>query len=401
MQFYDPEPVYKGQSFAEAIATVGYDVEVVTGFPNYPGGKVYDGYRIKPFQKSEKNGIRLTRLALFPSHDGNKIGRVLNYLSFAFSVFIYLVFFVRRADLVYVYSPPVTVGLAAAFARLFRRFPVVVDIHDLWPDTLPATGMLTNPRLLKIIDSACNWTYRRVQHIILHSNGFRKRLLDRGVPADKMSTIIGWTNEKKMAQPKPPTPANMVSIQGLKVLYAGNIGPAQALDSVLEAARLLQQSGEGATATFCFLGSGLAYDGLVAKAAELGLTNVVFLPRVKPTEVGAYLSSADALLVHLRDDPLFSITMPSKAQAYMLAGRPILMGVSGEAAELIETAGAGLTVPPENPAALADAVRRLIEMPAPKRTELGDSGQEYYWQHLSMAKGVARFTEIFATLHRR
>ena len=113
-------------------------MEVVTGFPNYPGGTLYDGYRIKPIQRSEENGINITRLALYPSHDTSKIGRVLNYLSFFISAFLYLVFLARRPALVHVYNPPLTVGLAATAAWMFRRFPVVVDIHDLWPDTLSA-----------------------------------------------------------------------------------------------------------------------------------------------------------------------------------------------------------------------------------------------------------------------
>lgn len=398
MQFYDPEPVYKGQAFAEAVARAGYDVEVVTGFPNYPGGKVYDGYRIRPILRSQKNGVRITRLALFPSHDSSKLGRVLNYLSFAVSAFIYLTFFACRANLVYVYSPPVTVGLAAASARLLRRFPVVVDIHDLWPDTLPATGMLTNKKLLQIVDKACNWMYRRVQHVILHSNGFRERLLERGVPPGKMTTIIGWTNEAEALQAPPPE--KMKDLRGLKVLYAGNIGPAQALGSVLEAARLLQDAGEADAATFCFLGSGVSRDALADRAVELGLTNVAFLPRVPPIEVGAYLAAADALLVHLRDDPLFAITMPSKAQAYMFAGRPILMAVPGEASKLIETARGGLTLPPENPQALVDAVRQLVVMTPDARAALGANASAYYWQHLRMEKGIDKFTQLFDRLHR-
>lgn len=400
MQFYDPEPVYKGQEFAETVARAGYEVEVVTGFPNYPGGKVYDGYRIRPIRSEERNGIRITRLALYPSHDSSKIGRILNYLTFAFSVLVYLTLFARRTNLVYAYSPPVSVGLAAALARMFRRFPVIVDIHDLWPDTLPATGMLTNPRLLRVVDHACNWMYSRVQHVILHSNGFRERLLKRGVPPGKMTTIIGWTSEAQAMRPPLPPPANMRGLQGLKVLYAGNIGPAQALGSVLEAARLLQDAGEADAATFCFLGSGVARNALAVRAEEMGLTNVAFLPRVSPAEVGAYLAAADALLVHLADDPLFAITMPSKAQAYMLAGRPILMAVSGEAAALIETAQGGLTLPPENPQALADSVQRLVAMTSEERAALGENARSYYWTHLSMEKGMARFAEVFAALRR-
>lgn len=400
MQFYDPEPIYKGQRFAEAVAQAGYDVEVVTGFPNYPGGKVYDGYRIRPVQFSEINSIQITRVALFPSHDSSKIGRALNYLSFAFSAFVYLTFFARRANLVYVYSPPVTVGLAAALARIFRRFPLVVDIHDLWPDTLKSTGMLSSPLLLRTIDRACNWMYKQVQHIILHSEGFRDRLLERGVPREKMTAIIGWTDESAADQPPVTAPENLRSLPGLKLLYAGNIGPAQALDTVIEAANLLQQSGNAQVATFCFLGSGLSQEALAARAQELGLTNVAFLPRVSPSDVRAYLTNADALIVHLRDDPLFAITMPSKAQAYMLAGRPILMALHGEAAALIKTAQCGLTMPSEDPKALADAVQQLRTMSSDELSELGENARSYYWEHLCMEKGMARFAQIFEELRR-
>ena len=401
MQFYDPEPIYKGQVFAESVARAGYDVEVVTGFPNYPGGKVYEGYRIRPIQRSEKNGIKITRLLLYPSHDGNKNGRILNYLSFAFSVFIYLAFVARRTDLVYAYSPPPTVGMAAALARLIRRFPVIVDIHDLWPDTLRLSGMLNNERALSLIDKACSLMYRGVQHIVLHSNGFREQLLERGVPPEKTTAIIGWTNELQAKQSSPLSPENMRNLRGLKVLYAGNIGAGQALETMIDAAKLMQSNCEEASATFCLLGSGVARDALVARAKKMGLSNVVFLPRVSPAEVGAYLAAADALLVHLRDDPLFEITMPSKAQAYMLAGRPILMGVRGEAGAMIETAKCGFTVPPENPRALAEAVRHLGAMSASERAVLGQNGRAYYLQHLSMEKGVGRLIALFDALRRR
>lgn len=394
MQFYDPEPVYKGQAFAEAISNAGYDVEVITGFPNYPGGKVYEGFRIRPIQKQCLNGIKITRLALYPSHDKSKIGRILNYLSFAFSVFLYLTVAARRTDLVYVYSPPATVGISAAAAGCIRRFPIVVDIHDLWPDTLPATGMLTNPKLLKVIDVACNWMYRRVRHVILHSHGFRERLIERGVPPEKMTAIWGWTDET--GPDVVGSGSELIGQEsGLSVLYAGNIGPAQALDTVIDAAEQLHAAGDHDKVTFYLLGSGLSHDALKQKVHSKGLTNVVFLPRVTKEEVGNYLSAADALLVHLRDDPLFTITMPSKAQAYMLAGRPILMGVSGEARSLIETANAGISFPPQNSQKLAEAVKTLADMSQEDRQVIGKNAQEYYWENLSMEKGMAKFLKVF------
>lgn len=395
-QFYDPEPAYKGQAFAEAVRDLGYDVEVVTGFPNYPSGKIYDGYRIRPIQRSEQNGVSITRLALYPSHDTGKFGRILNYLSFSLSAFLYLVFLAKRPALVHVYNPPLTVGLAATAARIFRRFPVVVDIHDLWPDTLPATGMISNPRALSILDHAANWMYRHVQHIVLHTEGFRATLLDRHVPAEKMTTVLGWAKEDQDGdKPMRPVPNAMRHFRGMKILYAGNIGPAQSLGAVLQAAHMLEEQGSGDKITFCFLGSGMSLDTLKTQAAELELSNVAFLPRVPSNEVQAFLDAADCLLVHLRDTPLFEITLPSKTQAYMYAGKPLLMGVRGEAARLIKCSAAGITVTPEDPESIAAGAIALAEMSRSEREALGQNGREYYERELSMHKGMQKFAEVF------
>lgn len=400
MQYFDPEPIYKGQEFAEAIYKAGYEVEVVTGFPNFPKGKVYPGHRIWPIKKTNQGGINVTRLALYPSHGKSKLGRVLNYVSFMVSAFLYLTFLARRANLVYVYHPPLTVGLAAAAARVIRRNPVVVDIHDLWPDTLPATGMITNTGVLKVVEMACNWMYRHVQHIILHSEGFREELLKRGVKAEKMTTVIGWTHEPTERATLPNIPKKMAAMQGLKVVYAGNVGPAQALDSVLDAAHILQLQGHSHTATFCILGSGISVDFLKSKACSLKLKNVVFVPRVNSEEVEHYIAAADVLLIHLRDTPLFELNIPSKTQAYMLAAKPILAGVGGHTAKLLDKACAGINVPPENPIAMADAVLSLAKMAADDRCKLGENARNYYWSELSMEQGMEKFIKIFKKTQR-
>lgn len=400
-QFYDPEPAYKGQQFAEAVAAIGYTVEVVTGVPNYPGGTIYPGYRIRLLQRSVINGIAVTRLPLYPSHDAGKLGRVLNYISFFLCSFLYLTFWARKATLVYAYSPPVTVGLAAACARVFRRTPVVVDIHDLWPDTLPATGMIANPCLLRIIGGACNWMYRHVDHIILHTHGFRQTLEGRGVPTAKMTTVVGWTTEGGVTNKNHPAMANLKALPGLKLMFAGNMGKAQALDSVVAAAKLLSDQGKSDAVTFCFLGSGLALDALKTQATAQALANVVFLPRVPPHDVSHWLAAADCLLVHLRDDPLFKITLPSKTQAYMYAGRPILMAMQGEAAELVTKAGCGVVAWPQNPASIAESALRLAEMPETERVAMGQAGRGYYDRELSLSQGIARFGFIFDRVRRR
>lgn len=401
MQFYDPEPIYKGQTFAEKLSELGYAVEVVTGFPNYPGGKIYDGYKVSALKREHLNGIDITRLALYPSHNSSRSGRVLNYLSFAFSAFIYLLFFARRADLVYVYHPPVTVGLAAALAHFFRRAPIVLDVHDLWPDSLPASGMIKNSIILRIINYLCNFIYRRSTHIVLHTNGIRKTLRDRGVPDEKMTTIIGWANELIYDA---PTDCHLNSITGdlpgIRVVFAGNMGSAQALGSILDAAKILKDRNESHKSHFCFLGAGIDLDNLKRMTKDLELENVVFLPRVAPSAVGSYMKAADCLLVHLRDNALFAMTMPSKIQSYLLAGKPILVAMHGEAAELVQSVGAGVIAPPEDAERIASAILEIADMSEHKRELMGKAGQDYYWRELCMEKGMAKFIAVFEKVMR-
>ena len=145
-QWFDPEPTFKGMVFARELLRQGLEVEVLTGFPNFPGGKVYPGYRIRLLQREVIDGVQVTRVPLYPSHDHSVTRRVLTYASFAASSLVYGLFMARRADVIYAYHPPLTVGITASLIRLFHRIPLVYDIQDMWPDTLCATGMFTNAR---------------------------------------------------------------------------------------------------------------------------------------------------------------------------------------------------------------------------------------------------------------
>jgi colanic acid biosynthesis glycosyl transferase WcaI len=392
-QWFDPEPTFKGLEFAKKIEDSGFSVEVVTGFPNYPEGKIYNGYSIKPISREKVDSISVTRLALFPSHDRSKIGRFANYASFAFSVFLYLLFKVKRADLIYVYHPPLTVGIAAAAAMFFRRIPILLDVQDLWPDTLSATGMLNNKSAIWIISQLCAWVYWRASHIAVLSPGFHSLLMARGVPHEKLSTIYNWSDERSIMRPFDANPIQMGSSGQFRVLFAGNLGLAQALDTVLDAARLVQLS--NAKVEFYFLGAGVDVERLAKRVCDEKISNVQFLAQVPMTEVGAYLSAADCLLVHLRADPLFSVTIPSKTQAYLAAGKPIIMAVGGDAASLIDRSSAGIVVPPEDASSLAAAVLKLAASDKEELEAMGRAAHKYYSENLSSEVGVRAFCGIF------
>jgi len=398
-QWFEPEPAMKGLKFARRLQELGFDVEVVTGFPNYPGGKVYAGYRIRPIRRETMDGVAVTRLALYPSHDGSRIGRILNYVSFFLSVALYLALFARRADVIYAYHPPLTVGMAAMVARFFRRTPVALDIQDMWPDTLRATGMIGNERVLKVVDSFCRWTWRRADHIAVLSNGFRELLIERGAPQEKITVIPNWADEEALGAPSVSRPDAFAEPGRFRVLFAGNMGAAQALDSALDAAAIVARNEP--RIEFCFLGSGIETERLKKRTQDEALANVRFLPRVPMAEVGGYLAAADCLLVHLKADPLFAITLPSKTQAYMAAGKPLVMAVEGDAAELVRQSAGGVVVPPGDAPALADAVVGLAALSPDDLAALGANARRFYDEHLSFERGVRSFATVLGNISRK
>ena len=396
-QWFDPEPTLKGIVFARELVRQGYEVEVITGFPNYPGGKLYPGYKIKWLQRELIDGVHVTRVPLYPNHDQSAIKRVLNYASFAASSLIYGLFMARRADVIYAYHPPLTVGITASLLRLIRRIPVVYDIQDMWPDTLRATGMLNSTKALRVVSAVCNWVYRRVDQIAVLSPGFKNLLIARGVPDKKIEVIYNWADESALTAPQPMVPPTMMRPkEDFTILFAGNMGKAQALDAVLEAASLLQE--QGSRVRWVMLGGGIEASRLQQRALGMQLANMVFLAPVPMNEVGAYLGAADALLVHLRKDPLFTITIPSKTQAYMAVGKPLLMAVEGDAADLVRQSGAGMVAEPENPKALAKAAEMMATLSVEQLKNMGESAQTYYQKHLSVASGTKRFSAVFTRL---
>ena len=392
-QWFDPEPTFKGIVFARELVRQGFEVEVVTGFPNYPGGRIYAGYRIKLLQREVIDGVQITRVPLYPNHDQSAIKRVLNYLSFAASSLVYGLFVAKRADVIYAYHPPLTVGITASLIRLFRRIPVVYDIQDMWPDTLRATGMVNNPRALNAVEAVCQWVYRRVDHLVVLSPGFKRLLVQRGVPERKINVIYNWADEAALNAPQGKLPANFPGPEQFRILFAGNMGKAQALDAVLDAAALMQA--RDSRVCFVMLGGGVEVGRLKQRAAELQLRNVVFLPPVPMAEVGTLLNAADALLVHLRKDPLFEITIPSKTQAYMTVGKPLLMAVNGDAADLVQQSGGGVVAESENSISLASAAETLQNLSPAERQAMGEKAQTYYRERLALSVGVSQFGKIF------
>lgn len=376
----------------------GHKIQVLTGFPNYPTGKVFPGYKVRWFQKEMLDGIEVLRVPLYPSHDGSAMGRIANYLSFALSASILGPWVVKKADIIYAYHPPATIFLPAFFIKLFRRFPVVFDIQDFWPDTLAATGMFCNRIGLKMVDWYCRLSYKIANKIVVLSPGFKRKLIEKGVPSQKIEVIYNWCDDREItaSSPDPVVAGEFEKTAQFNILFAGNMGKAQKLDVVLKAAEQIQH--KLPQVKFIFIGGGVEVDSLKSIVHANNLTNVQFLPSCPPSQIGSVLSQADVLLVHLKKDPLFEITIPSKIQAYMAVGKPILAAISGDAADIIKTAECGIACESENTDELINAIKWFYAHPQDKLLQMGNRGKRYYFENFSMHVGIERFEKVFQSV---
>jgi glycosyltransferase involved in cell wall biosynthesis len=316
-----------------------------------------------------------------------------NYLSFSFSSFLFCLFLIKRPDVVYVYNL-VTLGPTAFLIRLFFRAKVVIDVQDLWPDSVTQSGMLSNPLMNRILSFISNWVYHRADRLVVLSPGFKERLVERGIRSEKIDVVYNWCDENALCDSaRSSDPAGGCDMEGkFTVLFAGTMGVMQGLDTVLECAALCQTSVP--QAQFVLVGGGADRSRLVDKAKEMKLTNLKFLPTQPPSAMGPIYARSDILLVHLKNNHLFEITIPSKTQAYLFMGKPLLAAMRGNTADLVRRAGAGIVCEPDDPAAMAKAVKLLYDLPETKRMRMGESGRNFYMRHLSFDEGVTKFEQI-------
>ncbi len=388
--------MFKGLPLVDAFRARGHEVEVLTTFPNYPGGKIYPGYRQKLFQREWINENKVNRVPLIPNHSRSGLMRILSYASFGLSALLGTPFLVKRPDVIYIYNL-ITLIPTARLLRLLYRSRIVIDVQDLWPESVASSGMMKSRLCLKLLQWICRRQYMQADRLVVLSPGFKRNLVDRGVPENKVDVVYNWCDESSITVPLPT--AEMAQRFGFtgrfNIVFAGTMGVMQSLDCVLEAARKLLHSNPNVL--FTFIGGGIEIDRLQSLSADLG--NVQFLPALPQKEIGNVFSVADALLVHLKDDPIFRITVPSKIQAYLHAGKPILCGVRGDASNLITESQSGINFEPENVDSLVSAVKALCAMSAQELLTMGGSGKRYYQESLSMSQGVAQLEAVFETAY--
>lgn len=386
-QWFDPEPAFKDAGFARALADAGHEVEVATGFPNYPGGTLYPGYRLRPYRAETIKGVKVHRLWLYPSHDVSSLKRIFNYLSFFLSALVFGLLRGSRYDIIYIYHPPLTPALAAALFCAVYRKPYVVEIQDLWPDSVAASGM-ANPRIVATLTRACNFVYRRAAHVITQSDGMKAELVRRGVPEERLTTIFNWATYQPPADGQRLPDAVTTAFAGrLNLVYGGNIGQAQQLDVLVDATIAAHRSNPAIR--LHLVGGGIEREPLRQKVRDAGADDIVqFHAPVARDIMDRVFDAADILVMHLKHDPLYRITIPSKTQHYLASGKPIAAGLSGEAAEILNSSGAAIVVPPGDPAALADAIETLARTSEAERNTKGSAGRADYEKRFSFAHAI-------------
>lgn len=396
-QYYDPEPMTIPHELARGMVERGHEVTAITGFPNYPLGRIYEGYKQRLRQWDKLDGVKVLRLPLYPDHSLSAIKRSAYYLSLAFTSAILGIVLGGPADIIFVFHPH-TMAIPAWWIGLLRRIPFVLNIQDMYPESLTTVNISNKSLIYKGVDRFTKFVYSRACLLSVISPGFRKSLINKGVPEGKIEVILNWADEKIYCpMPRDESLAAQCGMAGcFNVVYAGNMGPPQGLMNVIEAATILSDTTtDAADIQFVFIGDGNEKSSLMRAVNDRNLRNVRFLPRQPASKMPFFYALADVLLVHLIDDPLFEITIPCKTQSYLACGRPLLMCLKGDAADLVLQAGAGLVACPSVPLDLARAVKYLYEMPPEKRQAMGDRGRDYFLKNLTIKASVDKYEAVF------
>lgn len=388
--WYYPEPVQKPHDLASALVERGHQVSVLTGFPNYPQGKLYPGYRIRLRQREVIDGVNVVRVPAVIDRSKSGLRRIISYMSFSLTATCVGRAAIRRPDVIWNYQ----VGLPGIGLGKLYGVPVVHEVQDLWPEWSQTTDMGVGGLMYRMLDVEERYVYRQAVAITTISRGFQQVLVSKGVPEDKISVLPNWANER--VYQSVPQDANRADREGMtgkfNVIYGGNIGTAQGLGVVLLAADALRDRHD---IQFLIIGDGVERDTLEKQAAQLALPNVRFLGRRPPEEMASYLALADALFLHLKRNPAYAITIPSKTYAYLATGRPIIAAAEGEVADLVLEIGAGIACPPEDPDALARAVLDLYGRTRSDRTEMGQRAREASLTRFGRQAIVDEYEELF------
>ena len=398
--YFPPEvnaPASRTYEHCREWAALGHEVTVVTCAPNHPRGKVYPGYRNRLWQREEMDGIQVVRLWTYVTANEGFLKRTLNYVSYMVSALLAAPF-LPKADVVITTSPQFFNGLAGVLVGPLKRAPWVLEIRDLWPESIVTVGAIRNRRIIRVLEWLEMLAYRRADHIVPVTDAFRDYMVRKGIPAEKIAVI---KNGVDLARYRPegadPGLRAELGLGGKFVAaYVGTHGMAHHLETVLEAARLLRNVPD---VVFLLVGDGAERARLLQLKESMDLENVVMLPQQPKERMPAVWAASDVSLVLLKKSDLFKTVIPSKIFESLAMQRPVVLGVEGEARQIVEAADAGIGIEPENAAELAAAVVALARDPE-RRSRMGYSGRAYVEAHFDRRVLARRYLEVLQSVAR-
>jgi glycosyltransferase involved in cell wall biosynthesis len=342
----------------------GNEVTVITCAPNFPKGQVFPGYRNRLWQQETMDGIRVIRVWTYITANEGFVKRILDYVSFMMAA-VPASLLVRKVDVVVGTSPQFFTACAAYFAGILKRKPWVFELRDIWPESIRAVGAMKQSRVLDVLERLELFLYRKAHAIVSVTQAFRETLGRRGVDTAKIAVVTNGVDASRFnPRPKDQALLRELGLKGKFVAgYIGTHGLAHGLDTLLDAARALKTTEGGDAFRVLLLGDGANKQALKVRAKEQGLDNVLFVDTVSKDEVVRYWSILDVSIIHLKATSLFETVIPSKLFECMGMGIPVLHGVRGESAQIVEAERVGLAFEPENSAALVSALRHLRDQP--------------------------------------
>lgn len=391
-QYYFPEN-FKSNDLSFELQKRGHDVTVLTGLPNYPEGKMFDGYGIFKNRKQEVNGVKIIRSLLLLRGKGGGIRLFLNYFSFAFfaSIKAFFLNFNTKYDAVIVHEPsPITQFYPALLLKKMQNVPVYFWVMDLWPESLEIAGGVKNKFVLNFFKKMVIGFYKNSEKILITSKGFKKSILEKGDFESKLEYFPNWAEDaisegdKNFPVPNLPT--------GFKVMFAGNVGEAQDMDGIMNAALKLKDHPE---IKFIIVGDGrkMPYVQEFIQKNNLKQT-VVTVGRFPVDAMASFFDKSDVMLVSLKDDKIFNLTVPAKVQAYMSASKPIVAMLNGEGAEIIDEAKCGLAVPAGDSKELAATILRMSHLPSLELTKMGENSRYFFQENYQLSSCIDNLERI-------
>lgn len=395
--YYKPEgnaPASRVSALAERWAKNGDEVCVITCAPNVPNGVVYDGYKNSWVQQETINGVNVVRVWTYIAPNKGTARRIANFISYMFSA-VWHGIFLEKPDIIIATSPQFFCGWAGVLLHFIRRVPFVLEIRDLWPESLTAVG--ARIPMFGLISFLEKLMYKSANHIVTVGDGYVEKLTERGVDKGKISVIMNGV-DKTLFYPRPKN-SELLERNGLSgkfvCSYIGTIGMACGLKSALDAAEILAKKGNDEI-RLVFVGDGAQKDSLEAEAKKRNLKNVIFLGRRPKDEIPDWIASSDVNLVYLKKSDLFKTVMPSKIFESAGCGKPVIIGVDGFAKNFVEKMQMGIPVEPENPDELAEALELASRSPE-MLAKLGENGLKNVVPNYNRDTQADKYREILQT----